>query len=432
MIQILSLSSVVYLGIFISSIWGVKIGVVIITFAFLVYLKNNKLSKKQILEKLQPLKSWIFANIGIFSIGLVSLFFCFDVLQTSKAIIFFLIFPFFISCITFILFSNMETKNFNAIILIFTLHSLFTIGVYIFTSDTRAIGLGNHSIVPYAFFLLISFALSLAILMYTKFKTIAIVLLIASLFALYCNGTRASIFSVIIMLILAFLYPQYKHKKIIATSFLVLIVICTFIFIKWSENLSPRYNFYQMIKSLPNVWAYSPAEMKKFDARYTDILGSNQESKNSSASNPIFESNALQRLALYKSALNTIQDDPLTPRGYYSRFWSSNLPTNMDSSNIPYLLTPQHTHIHNEILSSFFELGLIGGVLYLVTFLIPMIWSLRHRNIYGFLLFTITSSAFAMSLFDSIFSFTSIKIVFYALIGILFAYSLGEKNENPL
>lgn len=414
------------LGVFCFSIWGAKAGLVPCLLGGILFFKSYSLSIKQIIKDCYPIRWWIFANLGIIFMSFISLFFCFDILKTSIAILNFLLIPLIVFLVFFLVFKYIPQQDQNMglklISAIFILHSLFTIGECFIYGNPRSVGIGNHPIIPYTLFLLIPFALSLSLLVYSRFKILAIILMATSLIALYANGTRASILSVGAMLFGLIFYPQYKYKRIIATLAPLLLGVCIGLLIEWSAHQNARLNFKRMIENIGIVWNYAPAEMGRFDSKCFIDPSYRCRAESGTLPDPrfSFESNALQRLSLNKSAICIIQNNPLLPHGYYSRYWNSNLPLTLSSKQHSYLINSEHNHIHNEILSSFFELGIIGGCLYLSTFFLLLVWSIKQKGFYRFLLFSITLGTFVMSFFDSMLSLGSIKILFYSLIGILF------------
>lgn len=422
------------LGIFCFSVWGAKAGLIPCLFGGILFFRTHPLSKTQIYEDFYPIRWWIFANLGIILMACVSLFFCFNVFQTSIAILNFLIIPLTTALIFFLTFKHTAYQDqklgIALIFSIFILHSLFTIIHFILSGNPRSVGIGNHSIIPYTLFLLIPFALSLSLLIYARFKVLAVILMGISLFALHANGTRASILSVGAMIFGSILYPQYKYKKIIIVLTSLMFVLGIGFLIEWSGYQNTRFNFKQMIKRAGVVWSYAPAEMGRFDTLCfgNNIYQCRKESGEMLDTRFSFESNALQRISLNKSALFIIQNNPLLPHGYYSRYWSFNLPSTLLPTQYPYLTDSEHSHIHNGILSSFFELGIIGGCLYLLNFLLPMIWGIKRKNFYGLLLFLTVLGIFIMSFFDSMLSFGATNITFYVFITIILAILFWRKK----
>lgn len=122
------------LGIFCFSVWGTKAGMIPCILGFLLFLKNNKINKTQIVKDLYPIRWWIFVNLGILSMAFISLFFCFDILQTLKAIVFFLIIPLFIFLCFFLVFKRSDSKiqktGLTLIFSVFILHTICTIMVF--------------------------------------------------------------------------------------------------------------------------------------------------------------------------------------------------------------------------------------------------------------------------------------------------------------
>lgn len=423
------------------SIWGAKIGIIPCIFTILFFLKTNVINKKIVLKDLYPIRWWIFVNLGIIAMAFVSLFFCFDIIQTIKTIVFFLITPLSIALIFFIVFkhSNNKVQNIGLIFIfsIFILHSIFTALNFVLYNNPRSVGIGNHPIIPYTLFLLIPLSLSLSLFIYSRFKLIALIVCIISLFALYANGTRASLLSIACMSIGMILYPEYNNKKNVTLLFVIFIVFFGWIFLEWSARQDTRINFKHMIEKFSVVWSYSSSEMGRFDQKCfakTTIYQCRPESGNMLDTHFIFESNALQRLSLNKMGYNAIKDNPFRPNGFFPLFFDLNLPENIAEKDFFYFQNHDglrfYQHIQNGFLSAFFELGIIGGILYVASFGILIILSLKCRNLYGFLLFNWIVGVIPQNLLDVPFAYGGITLVSYAIIGILLGKIFGEKDEN--
>lgn len=427
------------LGVFCFSVWGAKAGMIPCILGFLLFLKNNKINKTQIVKDLYPIRWWIFVNLGILSMAFISLFFCFDILQTLKAIVFFLIIPLFIFLCFFLVFKRSDSKiqktGLTLIFSVFILHTICTIMVFFLYEKSRSVGLGDNLVIPYTLFLLLPFSLSLSFFAYSRFKFFAISLFFLSLFALYTNGTRASILSVGLMLISFVFYPTYKHKKIFTVIFLFLTIIFGYIFIEWSDQLKARFNFKHMIEKLDIVWSYSPAEMGRFDTKCFDSIPAYRCSKYSGNilnNHFTFESNALNRISLYKSTFLAISESPFKPHGFAPFFFNQNLKPK-DDKNLPYCLDkdnrPFYPAAHNSFLSAFFELGLIGGLFYCLFFLILIFYSFKNKNLYGCILFLWLCGLMVQNFLDAPFAYGGITSSFFALIGMFLAI-ITKKEKN--
>lgn len=418
-----------------SAIGSARYGLSLIVCGGLVFLSQHPLRLNQMLQEFYPIRWWIFTSFGVLVMACVSLIFCFDVGQTSKAIVKFLLLPMLLTYLFYFVFKHLKQEEAEFAFIgaagIFFLHSIATIGVHLWTGDSRSVGIGDQSIIPYAIFLLFSLSIALAMLIYTPYKFLSLCLIAISLFALYANGTRASILSVAAMILCAVFYPKYPYKKLS-----IALALCAFVgggavLLEWSEKQNARFNFKAMIEKVGIVWSYAPAEMGRFDElcfdrnsfyRCSIYSGDRLDSRFS------FESSVLQRISLNKSALLQFIDNPLRPNGFYSRNWKFNIASNFSQKSLPYLIDDQnrsyHEHIHNELLSSFVEMGIFGGFFYAASFVVLILWSFKDRNMCGAILLFCVVGLMVMSCFDTMMGYESLKACFYSFVGILLGRTL--------
>ena len=421
--------------------FGLKISIGFIFFGFLLFVKKNHWSLSYFYQVFYPIRWWIFIQIGLILVAFLSLFFCFDVVQTMKVIVKTLVISMFLICLFYVLFqksSRDEIKNiFMVVATIFFFHCVMTICVYLWSGDSRSIGIENYPIIGYAIFLLSALSIALAMLIYTPYKFLSLCLIAISLFALYANGTRASILSVAAMILCAVFYPKYPYKKLS-----IALTLCAFVgggavLLEWSEKQNARFNFKAMIEKVGIVWSYAPAEMGRFDEvcfdrnsfyRCSIYSGDRLDSRFS------FESSALNRLALSKSALTIIMKNPWKPHGYYQQFFNRNIPKDLNPKDYFYAFDENgrffYNAVHNSFLSAFFEMGLIGGVLYLLEYIALILYGVRQRNFYGFILTLIVGASMIQDAFDVPLSYLGILYVFSSFVGILLGASQNKIIRN--
>ncbi len=420
-----------------SAIGSARYGLSLIVCGGLVFLSQHPLRLNQMLQEFYPIRWWIFTSFGVLVMACVSLIFCFDVGQTSKAIVKFLLLPMLLTCLFYFVFKHLKQGEAEFAFIgaagIFFLHSIATIGVHLWTGDSRSVGIGDQSIIPYAIFLLFSLSIALAMLIYTPYKFLSLCLIAISLFALYANGTRASILSVAAMILCAVFYPKYPYKKLS-----IALTLCAFVgggavLLEWSEKQNARFNFKAMIEKVGIVWSYAPAEMGRFDEvcfdrnsfyRCSIYSGDRLDSRFS------FESSALYRLSLSKSAIEAIKKQKFIPHGYFARFYDFNLPNNFSPKALPYLQNYGdlrfYSHIHNGFLSAFYELGIIGGVFYLFTFVTLLIMGIKRKNFQNFILSLSILGVIVQLFLDVSLSYFAIVATYSFLIGILLGMDQNE------
>ena len=339
-----------------SAIGSARYGLSLIVCGGLVFLSQHPLRLNQMLQEFYPIRWWIFTSFGVLVMACVSLIFCFDVGQTSKAIVKFLLLPMLLTYLFYFVFKHLKQEEAEFAFIgaagIFFLHSIATIGVHLWTGDSRSVGIGDQSIIPYAIFLLFSLSIALAMLIYTPYKFLSLCLIAISLFALYANDTRASILSVAAMILCAVFYPKYPYKKLS-----IALALCAFVgggavLLEWSEKQIYDFN-------LPNN--FSPKALPYLQ-NYGDL-----------------------------------------------RFYS---------------------HIHNSFLSVFYELGIVGGVFYLFTFVTLLIMGIKRRNFQNFILSLSIFGVIVQLFLDVSLSYFAIVTAYSFLIGILLAMDQNKIIRN--
>lgn len=428
---------------FLFQIVSFRYAVIFCSVGAVICFYHYQFSLRGFIEEFYPVRFLILSYIGVIIMALISIHFAFDGRATFKAICIFLVGPFFLALMFYFVIKNLPQKAlaffFFYLGIIIFLQPLVTIYHYFNASSDRAVGFGDLPVIPYGLFLILAFSLSFSMVVYLKgkFRILACLLLCMSLFAMYANGTRALILAIVAMLLLSLVLFRKKIGKkitllISAAIFFVLVGVYSL-----SSDFSERFNFERMFNHIKIVWSYAPAQMGRFDEKcFKQGVGGYSCSKfsgNKLDERFSFESNALNRLSLWKSAYIAIMKNPFIPNGFYSRFFNENLTNvikidSMDyfyprkkDSNIGYF-----SHMHNMVLSFIFELGIIGFLLVVVIFFaisrIFVLFLNRTNNVYErlfmFSMILFLSGFWVSMFFDSMISFSKINYSFFVILGI--------------
>ncbi|PAF47622.1 hypothetical protein BKH41_06915 [Helicobacter sp. 12S02232-10] len=420
------------------------------------YIYKSDFNFRTILREFYPIWFWILSYLGVVFMALVSVHFAFDTQATLKAIGLFLILPLILSLFFYFVIKNLSQKALRFFLILLGgmifFHPLATIYDYFINHSDRATGFGEALIIPYGMFLILSFALGMTMVVYLsgKWRFFSYVAFGISLLAIYANGTRALILSVATMIFVALFFLHIKYKKIIIPIVFVFLTGIGIGVIFLSSHFSDRFNFKKMLEHISVVWHYAPSEMGRFDKRcFINYLYKCSEYSGDKLDQRFsFESNALGRLSLWKSALLAIAENPFRPNGFYSRFFDKNILNVFKSSsnNHPYALNHSgkisfYDHIHNMPLSFIFELGIVGFLFIIINFccMIRHFTSyLRQTNdfyeTFFISFFIIFLSGFIISMFfDSMLSFFNFNSSFFILCGIFLGISCRKfKEKNVL
>lgn len=428
---------------FLFQIVSFRYAVIFCSIGAVICFCHHRFSLSGFIAEFYPVRFLILSYIGVIIMALISIHFAFDGKATFKAICIFLVGPFFLALMFYFVIKNLPQKAlaffFFYLGIIIFLQPLVTIYHYFNASSDRAVGFGDLPVIPYGLFLILAFSLSFSMAVYLKgkFRIFACLLLCMSLFAMYANGTRALILAIVAMLLLSLVLFRKKIGKkitllISAAIFFVLVGVYSL-----SSHFSERFDFERMFNHIKIVWSYAPAQMGRFDEKcFKQGVGGYSCSKfsgNKLDERFSFESNALNRLSLWKSAYIAIMKNPFIPNGFYSRFFNENLTNvikidSMDyfyprkkDSNIGYF-----SHMHNMVLSFIFELGIIGFLLVVVIFFaisrIFVLFLNRTNNVYErlfmFSMILFLSGFWVSMFFDSMISFSKINYPFFVILGI--------------
>ncbi|PAF42809.1 O-antigen ligase family protein [Helicobacter sp. 11S02596-1] len=414
---------------------------------YLGYLYQNGFKIGRIFRELHPIRFWIFSFLGVVAMALISLHFAFDSIATLKAIGQFLILPLILALFFYLVAKTCPPKALRWFLVLLGVaifsHPIATIVDFLLTHNPRATGFGERAIIPYAIFLLLALALSVAMVIYLKGKwRFASCLLVGvSLFGLFANGTRSSILAVGVMAIVAMFFLPVRHKKPIITLGFVLMVGAGVGLVVKSADFSERFNFKKIIEHIGIVWSYAPAEMGRFDRNcFIDYVYSCSPFSGEKLDERFsFEMSALNRLSLWKSAWLAIKENPFRPNGFFNASFDVNLKNifPIDSLQHPYMQNRSrtllyYTSAHNMVLSFIFELGIEGFIFILMNF-ISMLLIIRHKIfevqtevvpkvfLVGFFIFLI--GVVWNIFFDATFAWSNINYFFFILCGVALGVS---------
>lgn len=427
---------------FLFQIVSFRYAVIFCSVGAVICFYHYRFSLRGFIEEFYPIKFLILSYIGVIIMALISIHFAFDSKATFKAICIFLLGPFFLTLMFYFVIKNLPQKAlaffFFYLGIIIFLQPLVTIYHYFNASLDRAVGFGDFPIIPYGLFLILAFSLSFSMVVYLKgkFRIFACLLFCMSLFAMYANGTRALIFSIVAMLLTSLVLFRNKIGKKITLLISVAILFVLVGAYCLSSHFSERFDFEKIFNHIKIVWSYAPAQMGRFDKKcFKQGAGysCSKFSGNKLDERFSFESNSLNRLSLWKSAYIAIMKNPLIPNGFYSRFFNENLTNVIKIDSINYFYPRKkdsnigyYTHIHNMILSFIFELGIIGFLLVVVIFFAILrsfvLFLNRTNNVYErlfmFCMILFLSGFWVSMFFDSMISFSKINYSFFVILGI--------------
>lgn len=340
----------------------------------------------------------LFMLCGIIAFGFVSLYFSADRGLSLLYMRRFLLEPFIFMCAAAMYFYALDSKA-RAIFLyllaiLIMLQPILTIIDFVLYADSKAVNakhtslwdfIGVYRAMPkffseaqtgYAFFLILSFSVSLAI--FAQYRLVGVILLIINIAACVCLSTRFLYVAYAAMCVAAACLAHYKYKRVILPCVLcgTIALACGFYF--FSAHLSDRFNIYGKLHVLLKVWELSPAEMGKFDPNcivWNTPYGERRCMPQSfpKDSHIVWEHSSLNRIAMSKSTYLGIMDNPLRPNGYGLVLFAKNIVRifGQDSKNLPYYISifedgsilPFYWTNHNGFLYAWFELGLVGFML---------------------------------------------------------------------
>lgn len=342
----------------------------------------------------------------------VSLIYCFDISKTLASIFYFWLIPQFIMVISFLVFlrSNFNPTKISILILgvILFAHIVATIIQWILFGYSRNAGLamGQTPIIPYSIFLTLGLCYSICLFYFTKYKKIAFSLSILSVISFYANGSRCLIFVVLSLILFSLILFKYAKKGLILV--LSLIIICGILSstLILSHQWSIRFNFNAIFANVFKILQYTPSSMGQYDPYCFSQDSSYSCAKESRVQKreKVLDPSFLNRLSLYKSASLIIIDNPLRPNGYNQHYFKYNIPHNINPSSLPYPRDKDglsyYGEIHNSFLSAFFEMGIIGGLAYMLFFAYLFVIGIKKQSFFSMLLSMFVLSISIISIFD--------------------------------
>lgn len=233
----------------------------------------------------------------------------------------------------------------------------------------------------YVFYLVFAFGLSLALSIFTKgiARFLAIVFVCINIAALIANGGRFALLAGVAMLISPFVLLAYRYKRLVLGVVLALCVGLGYGIYAMSKAWDARYNIYNMVNNVAEVWSVAPAEMGRFT--HCDEYSCSPHSLTPHPSIQ-WEYSSLARLSMLKATLLAIAQSPFRPNGYHFQQFYQNLeaifPKTSKNSVFFYHF---HHHNHNRFASFWFELGFVGfsAAMLLPAWIIYAFYRLRLR-----------------------------------------------------
>lgn len=419
------------------------------------YAIKNKTIKLNLIETIRDLKIIFLLFFIIITSALVSLIFAADVSETLRYIRLHIVY-FIIFFVTIYWYSKHQSDFalslflylFGIVLLsgdlIITYKYFFSEPIFGFrfsaTDSNLIIPFGYWHVIAFMFFLSIFFAIK-----NIKIKILFFMLILLSLFAMFATGTRSFLLSSIVAFLCSLIFFQYKYKKYILSLFITIIIILSIFVYKISANwdtFGGRFNINKSINNFNIIWSVPPSFMGKFSKCFENICH-----KNSLKPDPNirFDTSALIRLSLLKSGLLAIKENPFKPNGFGAELFSKNLEKNHFKStdlNYPFVYlgphfdTPNKTyhHMHNQIVSFIFELGIIGAMgIYIFMFIIFLTSFKVYKNtnniaikiFASFMMLYILTSSFS-AFFDIMFHLSGI-LQMSILCGFIFGLQYRKK-----
>lgn len=239
-------------------------------------------------------------------------------------------------------------------------------------------------------------------------------LVLVALVAIVANNTRATLLGAIIMgASLLWLFKERSKRYLALGAGVVLVLVSLSLLYHHGERLGHRYNLAAQSEEIHHLFELSPAQMKDLEKEGIDHA-------------------IASRLAMWKSIVLALGDDPLTPRGYGRDLYKRTIAKEWShtTQNIPYItyLSP-----HNAFLSMAYQLGILG--LFWMVAWFGFLWrrslllahsSSSYRWVGGF--FFLGSVGLAVSIFFGDFFADSEARLFYILSGVMLALDFRSRQ----
>jgi len=387
----------------------------LVLFFIVCFIVSKDIQYKEVIS----LRIYLMIILGLVVTSIISVYFSIEPKETISEIRGELIKPFVLSLIVFLFIyvfdDNKIKKIFFILFAALFFHTLLNMYIWIDNGlwPFRAGGLLDSG-GGERFGIWTTYSLSMAIaLFFTKYKKIAILFFLLSLISIIGNNTRAT-FIGMIMILFFYFFIFYKNK-IFKYSIITLITLSIISFIIYSKNFETRYNAFNVVSAIKHMDSYSPSEYDKLVTEHS------------------LEHSTTARLAMWKSVLLYRGEDLFTPQGYGRFLFGKSISKiyENEKENIPYMIFAQ---AHNDYMTIFFSLGLIGLLFFLALFaylLKVLYYIFIHSSDYkAFAVFTFLGTIGYMSsmMFGSFFG-DSEKIYFYLLYGITLALYLKTKEQ---
>ena len=195
--------------------------------------------------------------------------------------------------------------------------------------------------------------------------------------AIVVNGERAFLLALVAMIFGAVCLWRYRYKLAVVCGVIALCIPLGFGAYHYTKGLPDRHNFAHMVDNFWEVWQTPPIQMGKYDALCFGRLKCAEQSTQDGRADFSWEHSSLARLALYKSALHLVANEPFTPHLvtmnrngiYLSKYYDVDSPyrfyvtqkINWELADKEYQFYGYY-HIHSAVLSVLLSFGVIGFV----------------------------------------------------------------------
>ena len=263
--------------------------------------------------------------------------------------------------------------------------------------------------------------------------------------AMLANGERSFLVALVGMFIAPFIFYTYRFKIFVLATLFVAMGVGGIFGYHYSKNLPDRYNFAHMIDNFSEVWNTQPSEMGKYDAWCFSGLKCTNESTKDGIASFTWEHSSLARIAMTKSTLLAVLDNPLKPHivgvfeiGQYLRhYYELKNPENRVYMSISGDSFNGYNAPHNFIISLILSYGILGflAIVVFVGLLFKKIRDFSTTSRYaldrliGLSCCVLLCGISVQCLFDSIYGV--ILQPFFVVIGLVYGYSMRYRN-GPL
>ncbi|MGX3010353.1 O-antigen ligase family protein [Helicobacter sp. 23-1044] len=232
------------------------------------------------------------------------------------------------------------------------------------------------AIFTYNIWILAPIAISLAGIFVFKnlWRWIFVLCFIFSIVAMIGNGERSFFVAFGVMIFVPFIVYKYHYKKWILLAFLGISSVAIYGLLHFSKDLPMRYNAYNIISNVSEVWQTTPVEMGKYDplcfgAKWLDC---EEESTKNGLSEINLDHSTLSRLNMTKSTLLAFWDNPFKPHivgpfqvgeylwHYYNLYNPQNRSYIIFSNENSNYQQNGYNHPHNFVASLALCYGIIG------------------------------------------------------------------------